>query len=79
MDTKKQLKKAAEATAWNPMRKLHDWGVRSSHAYSLGLLALGVCLVSSIFMSRESRRARVGAVLAPTLLVIGLGLKHEED
>lgn len=78
MSIKQDVKKAAKATDWNPMKTLYGWGVRSSHAYTLGLVALGLSVVTSIFMSSDSRRARIGAVLAPTLLTIGLGLKNEE-
>lgn len=78
MSIKQDVKKAAKAADWNPMKTLHGWGVRSSHAYALGLIALGLSVVTSVFMSSDSRRARIGAVLAPTLLTIGLRLKNEE-
>lgn len=78
MSVNKQAKKAAQIADKDPMQMLHRWGVRSRHAYMLGLLALGLSVVTSIFMSRDSRRARVGAVLAPTLIAVGLGLKAEE-
>lgn len=78
MSIKQDVKKAAKTADWNPMKALHGWGVRSSHAYTAGLIALGVSVVTSLFMSSDSRRARIGAVLAPTLLAIGLGLKEEE-
>ncbi len=75
---KQNAKKAVQAADWNPMKMLNQWGVRSSHAYLAGLLALGIAVVTSLFMSSDSRRARVGAILAPTLFAIGLGLKDEE-
>ena len=78
MNTKQDVKKAAKAVDWNPMRTLHSWGVRSSHAYAAGAIALGVSVMTSLFMSSDSRRARIGAVLAPTLFTIGLGLENEE-
>jgi len=61
------------------VKMLHRWGIRSRHAYPAGVVARGLSVIISIFMSSESRGARVGAVLAPTLLIIGLGLKPEED
>lgn len=78
MSVKRDIKKAAKAADWNPMQTLQGWGVRSSHAYALGLIALGLSVITSLFMSSDSRRARIGAVMAPTLFAIGLGLKHEE-
>lgn len=78
MSLKKEAKKVAQIADRDPMKMLHKWGVRSKHAYMLGLVALSLSVLTSIFMSSDSRRARVGAVLAPTLIAIGIGLKAEE-
>ncbi len=78
MNTKREMKKVMQAADWDPMKKLSDAGVRSSHAYTAGLVVLGLSIVTSLFMSSDSRRARIAAVLAPTLFTLGLGLKHEE-
>lgn len=84
-DVKKKVKKAAEATAWNPMRALSDLGIRSNHAYTAGLISAGFSLLSWMFSRRkkedkpQSARGRtfIGC-WAPTLLILGVGLKHEE-
>ena len=78
MSIEKNVKKAAKATDWNPMKVLNRWGVRSSHAYTLGLISLLLTLLSCLFMGRDSRRSRFAGVLTPTLFAIGLGLKEEE-
>lgn len=86
MSTRKQIKKAAEATAWNPMKTLNAWGVRSSHAYSLGLLSVGVSFLTWV-LSRgkgdekpQSDRWRLFiGEWAPTLFALGVGLKIEEE
>lgn len=78
MSLNKEAKRAAQLADKDPMKMLHQWGVRSRHAYMLGLAALALAAITSIFMSSDTRRARVGTVLAPTLIAIGLGLKHEE-
>lgn len=78
MSMKQEVKKVAKAANYDPMKKLASWGVRSSHAYTAGLVMLGLSIVTSLFMSSDSRRARIGAVLAPTCFTIGLGLKDEE-
>lgn len=74
----KKSKKVAEMADMNPMRTLHNWGVRSRHAYTLGFVAIGLSVLTAIFMSSDSRRARVGAMLAPTLIAIGIGLREQE-
>lgn len=86
MDTQKHVKKAAAATAWNPLRMLNGWGVRSSHAYSLGLVSVGVSFMSWM-LSRGAGDARPqsdrwGLFIgewAPTFFAIGVGLKLEEE
>ncbi len=86
MNTKKQVRKAAQATDWNPLRLLGSWGVRSSHAYTAGFLAIGVSLLSwLISRGRDDSKAqsdRWGLFIgewAPTLFAVGIALKHEED
>lgn len=78
MGKKRAMKKAASAADWNPMNSLASWGIRSSHAYALGLIILGLSVITTLFKKKDSRRARLGAILAPTLFTIGLGLKDEE-
>ncbi|MGB4137644.1 MAG: hypothetical protein WA971_13840 [Microbacterium sp.] len=85
MNVKKDVRKAAEATSWNPMRVVSGWGVRSSHAYVAGLAAIGVSLTSwLISRGRKDSKAqsdRWGLFIgqwAPTLIAIGIALKHEE-
>lgn len=86
MNVKKEVKKAASQTAWNPMRLVSSWGVRSSHAYSAGLISVGISLVSWL-VSRgkddsKDQSDRWGIFIgqwAPTLFALGVGLKLEED
>jgi len=65
-----------------PMKMLHGWGVRSEHAYSAGIAALGVAVLCRLFTRKSHEEGRGFAhhlgQLAPVLLLIGLGLKHEE-
>jgi hypothetical protein len=86
MSTKKQVRRAAAATAWNPLRVLSGWGVRSSHAYTAGFIAIGVSFLSwLVSRGRDDSKAqsdRWGLFIgewAPTLFAVGLALKHEED
>lgn len=86
MSTKKQVRKAAEATAWNPLTMVSSWGVRSSHAYTAGFLAIGVSFLSwLVSRGRDDSKAQSGrwglfiGEWAPTLFAIGLALKHEEE
>ena len=80
MDARKQVKKAADATEWNPMRMLGKWGVRSSHLYCLGGIAAGFSLLRWLFSGGdgERRELHVGTC-APTLIALGVGLKMEEE
>ncbi|TXK20033.1 hypothetical protein FVQ89_06580 [Homoserinibacter sp. GY 40078] len=64
---------------------LHDWGLRSSHAYSAGFLSIGLSFVSWL-VSRGRKEPRdqsdrwglfVGE-WAPTFFALGIALKHEE-
>lgn len=85
MKTKKQVRKAAQATEWNPLGILSDWGVRSSHAYTAGFIAIGISLLSWL-VSRGKKDAKAqsdrwGLFIgewAPTFFGLGLALKHEE-
>ncbi|MGO3146822.1 MAG: hypothetical protein ACTIJ6_03985 [Leucobacter sp.] len=86
MNTKKQAKKLAESTSWNPLRLLNGWGIRSSHAYSLGALSIGLSLMSWLFSrgkdDSKSQSDRWGLFFgewAPTLFALGVGLKMEEE
>ncbi|WP_254408799.1 hypothetical protein [Streptomyces sp. AC495_CC817] len=86
MNTKKKVRKAAEATAWNPLRMLGGWGVRSSHAYTAGFVAIGVSFLSwMVSRGKDDSKAqsdRWGLFIgewAPTFFALGIALKHEED
>lgn len=78
MGMKRRARKAAQQVELDPMEMLRGWGVRSTHAYLAGLVVLVLWAFTSIFMSSDSRRARLGAVLAPTLIGLGVGLEHGE-
>lgn len=84
--SKKQIRKAAAATSWNPLRVLTGWGVRSSHAYTAGFLAIGVSFLSWLISRRaddpKGQSDRWGLFIgewAPTFFALGIALKHEED
>lgn len=85
-DAKKQVQKAAEAMSWNPMQLLNKWGVRSSHAYSLGLISVAFSLITWL-ASRgkgdgKAQSDRWGLFIgewAPTFFALGVGLKIEEE
>lgn len=86
MNTKKQIRKAAEATDWNPLRILSALGVRSSHAYTAGFISIGVSFLSWVLSrSKDDSKAqsdRWGLFIgewAPTFFALGIALKHEED
>lgn len=85
MNVKKDVQKAAQATAWNPMRVVSGWGVRSSHAYVAGFAAVAISFTSWV-ASRGSNDSKAqsdrwGLFIgewAPTFFAIGIALKHEE-
>ena len=83
MEVKKTVRKAADATDWNPMRLLGSWGVRSSHAYTLGVIAGGAALIvrlASRIGDDDGRSGRVPTgACAAALLTLGVGLKLEEE
>ncbi|MBP1324928.1 hypothetical protein JOF28_000160 [Leucobacter exalbidus] len=86
MNMKKEVKKAAAATAWNPMRQLNKWGVRSNHAYTAGLISVGISFTSwMISRGKNDSKAqsdRWGLFIgewAPTFFALGVGLKMEEE
>ncbi|MBK0417425.1 hypothetical protein JD276_00025 [Leucobacter sp. CSA1] len=65
------------------MKVLHEKGVRSQHAYIAAIVAIGVSFLSWVFSrgKDEEGSGRWGLFIgewAPTLLLVGLGLKHEE-
>lgn len=85
MSTKKNVRKAAQATAWNPLALLSNWGVRSSHAYTAGFIAIGVSLLSWLVSRKKddskAQADRWGLFIgewAPTFFAVGIALKHEE-
>ncbi|KAB1650496.1 hypothetical protein F8O04_03710 [Pseudoclavibacter endophyticus] len=79
------MRKAAESTAWSPVRTLSGWGVRSGHAYTAGFASIGFTLVSWL-MSRgnddsKPQADRWGLFIgewAPTFFALGIALKQEE-
>ena len=92
MGMKSNLKKAKKRVPqWDPMQSLHDKGVRSQHAYAAAIVAVALSLFSWVFSRRTGKdgsdsgsgsgSGRWGLFIgqwAPTLLLVGLGLKHEE-
>lgn len=86
VNAKKEVRKAAEKTAWNPMRFVSSWGVRSSHAYTAGLVSVGISLATWL-LSRgkddsKAQSDRWGIFIgqwAPTFFALGVGLKLEEE
>lgn len=68
------------------MRALNRWGLRSNHAYSLGLISVAFSLATWM-LSRgkgddKSQSDRWGLFIgewAPTFFALGVGLKIEEE
>lgn len=82
MEMKLNLKDAKKAwmQSRRPLQMLHDWGVRSDHAYIAGFAATGLALLSHL-LSRRSDNARSGSLFgkaAPILFLVGLCLDREE-
>ncbi|WP_240482240.1 hypothetical protein [Microbacterium sediminis] len=79
------VRQAAEKTNWNPLAVLGRWGIRSSHAYAAGFLAIGATVVKWLLtLTHEPREQadRTGLFIgewAPTLFALGVALKHEEE
>ncbi|NRQ38238.1 hypothetical protein HII36_41370 [Nonomuraea sp. NN258] len=68
------------------IRKLHDMGIRSSHAYVAGAASIGLS-IAGWAVSKRSERARVDradrwgifiGLWAPTLFTLGNALRIEE-
>ncbi len=86
MDIKESVQKAAAVTAWDPVAMLSSRGVRSGHLYTAGLLAVGLSFASWL-ISRKSKDTKAQSdrwglfvgEWAPTLIALGIALKHEED
>jgi hypothetical protein len=84
MTTKDDVREVALATAWNPVKKLAELGVRSGHAYTAGFAAVALSMLSWV-TSRGKGKAqadRWGLFVgewAPTFFALGLALRHEED
>ncbi len=80
MNTRKKVRKAAEATSWNPMSMLSDWGIRSSHLYCAGAIAAGFSALRWLISRRGDNPSRLHVgTFAPTLIALGVGLKLEEE
>lgn len=86
MADKKDVQKAAKATAWNPVGALANWGVRSGHAYTAGFVSVGISLLTwLISRGKDDGKAqsdRWGLFIgqwAPTFLALGIALKQEKD
>jgi hypothetical protein len=79
-------KNAIEKVGFNPIAEAHDLGIRSSHAYILGFVSIGLSLLSWLVsrMRKSDDKAqsdRWGIFVghwAPTFFAIGLALKQEE-
>ncbi|WP_417374499.1 hypothetical protein [Glutamicibacter protophormiae] len=85
MSTKRQMQKAAEATAWNPLSLLSGWGIRSSHAYTAGFVSIAISFLSWLISRKKDdakpQSDRWGLFVgewAPTFFALGIALKHEE-
>ncbi|MGL3150582.1 hypothetical protein ACSS7Z_09470 [Microbacterium sp. A82] len=85
MKMKKEVQRAADATAWTPMRVVSGWGVRSSHAYMAGFAAVAISFLTWLISrgkgDSKPQSDRWGLFIgewAPTLFAIGIALKHEE-
>ena len=85
MIDKKDVRKGAEATAWNPVRVLSQWGVRSGHAYTAGFVSIGISLLSwLISRGKDDSKAqsdRWGIFVgqwAPSFFALGIALKNEK-
>lgn len=85
MSTKRQMQKAAKATAWNPLSLVSGWGVRSSHAYTAGFISIAISLFSWLISRKKDdskpQADRWGLFVgewAPTFFALGIALKHEE-
>lgn len=85
MIDKKDVRKGAEATAWNPVRVLSHWGVRSGHAYTAGFVSIGISLLSwLISRGKDDSKAqsdRWGIFVgqwAPSFFALGIALKNEK-
>ncbi len=86
MVDKKGIQKAAEATAWNPVQILSNWGVRSGHAYTAGFVSVGISLLSWLISrgknDSKAQSDRWGLFVgqwAPTFFALGVALKQEKD
>lgn len=65
-----------------PLRMLHERGVRSDHAYLIGLAALGTAVASRLIAGKSHEHgtgfSHFMAKSVPVFLLVGLALKHEE-
>lgn len=79
------VRQAAAKSSWNPLAMLGRWGIRSSHAYAAGFLAIAATVVKWLMTLTHDRREqadRWGLFIgewAPTLFALGVALKHEEE
>jgi hypothetical protein len=79
-------KNVIKNVGFNPIRKAHDLGFRSNHAYTLGCASIGLSLLSWLVsrMQKSHDKAqsdRWGIFIghwAPTFFAVGLALKNEE-
>lgn len=83
MGRKKDLQKVA---GWNPMATLSGLGVRSDHVYIAAIASIGFSVLTWLFSrgkdDSKGQSDRWGLFVgewAPTLFVLGVGLKLEED
>ena len=76
-----------EITAFDPIEKAHDLGLRSNHAYLLGFasigLSLGTWIASRINKNDDKAQSDRWGIFtghwAPTFFAIGLALRSKED
>jgi hypothetical protein len=71
---------------FNPIRKAHDLGFRSNHAYTLGFASIGLSALAWAVSRKtkthdKAQSDRWGIFIghwAPTFFAVGLALKNEE-
>ncbi|MFD0556597.1 hypothetical protein FB566_1841 [Stackebrandtia endophytica] len=84
MVNKDDVREAAQRTAWNPVAKLADMGVRPGHAYTAAFISIGLSVASWTLSRKSSSRPqadRWGLFIgqwAPTFLALGIALEKEK-
>lgn len=84
-DVQKDVRKAVEATGWNPIAIISSWGVRSGHAYTAGFAAIGLSMITWLVSRgkkdgrpQSDRRGLFVGQWVPAFFALGIALKNEE-